>query len=261
MQAKYPLGYPRPEYAALAALLLLPGPGPAVAQDVGWRGTALRRARSRPAGEEVRRLTTTNIGEIGGQGSRITSAAETTVNAVPVCAAEGIRPNHRFSGNLANPDLDPALPPTRVRRPMRPYLVRCRRGRRMRAATGQWLRDRSHRHGAPGPGRLVRPGSTPRPQRRSRTRPPTSPTAARRQARCKPIGDAVTGEALTEVTIEMIETTEVPVVGKSVKVREEVVVRRECTSRVATVRDTVRRDKIEVTRSDEKRRAIASGRK
>jgi stress response protein YsnF len=79
--------------------------------------------------------------------------------------------------------------------------------------------------------------------------------------RRKPIGDAVTGEALTEVTIEMIETTEVPVVGKSVKVREEVVVRRERTSRVATVRDTVRRDKIEVTRSDEKRRAIASGRK
>ena len=79
--------------------------------------------------------------------------------------------------------------------------------------------------------------------------------------RRKPIGDAVTGEALTEVTIEMIETTEVPVVGKSVKVREEVVVRRERTSRVATVRDTVRRDKIEVTRSDEKPRAIASGRK
>jgi hypothetical protein len=43
--------------------------------------------------------------------------------------------------------------------------------------------------------------------------------------------------------------TEVPVVGKSVKIREEVVVRQERTSRVATVRDTVRRDKIEVTRS------------
>jgi stress response protein YsnF len=78
--------------------------------------------------------------------------------------------------------------------------------------------------------------------------------------RRKPITDAVTGEALTEVTIEMIETTEVPVVGKSVKVREEVVVRRERTSRVETVRDTVRRDKIEVTRSDQRRRALASGR-
>jgi hypothetical protein len=78
--------------------------------------------------------------------------------------------------------------------------------------------------------------------------------------RRKPVTDAVTGETLTEVTIEMIETTEVPVVGKSVKVREEVVVRRERTSRVETVRDTVRRDKIEVTRSDQKRRALASSR-
>ena len=78
--------------------------------------------------------------------------------------------------------------------------------------------------------------------------------------RRKPVTDAVTGEALTEVTIEMIETTEVPVVGKSVKVREEVVVRRERTSRVETVRDTVRRDKIEVTRSNQKRRALVSGR-
>jgi Domain of unknown function (DUF2382)/Hemerythrin HHE cation binding domain len=78
--------------------------------------------------------------------------------------------------------------------------------------------------------------------------------------RRKPVTDAVTGETLTEVTIEMIETTEVPVVGKSIKVREEVVVRRERTSRVETVRDTVRRDKIEVRRSDQKRRALASGR-
>jgi stress response protein YsnF len=52
----------------------------------------------------------------------------------------------------------------------------------------------------------------------------------------------------------MIETSEVPVVGKGVKVREEVVVRRERTSRVETVRDTVRRDEIEITRSDENQR-------
>ena len=54
---------------------------------------------------------------------------------------------------------------------------------------------------------------------------------------------------------------------KSVKVREEVVVRRERTQRIETVRDTVRRDEIEVTRSDENlrsgrtRTAIASSRK
>ncbi len=85
--------------------------------------------------------------------------------------------------------------------------------------------------------------------------------------RRKPVTDAVSGETLTEITIEMIETTERPVVGKSVKVREEVVVRRERTQRIETVRDTVRRDEIEVTHSDENHRsgktrpAIASSRK
>jgi len=85
--------------------------------------------------------------------------------------------------------------------------------------------------------------------------------------RRKPVTDAATGETLTEVTVEMIETSEVPVVGKGVKVREEVVVRRERTSRVETVRDTVRRDEIEITRSDEnqrsgrKRPALANNRK
>lgn len=85
--------------------------------------------------------------------------------------------------------------------------------------------------------------------------------------RRKPVTDAVTGDTLTEVTIEMIETSERPVVGKSVKVREEVVVRRERTQRMETVRDTVRRGEIEVTHSDENHRsgkmrsAIASSRK
>jgi uncharacterized protein (TIGR02271 family) len=85
--------------------------------------------------------------------------------------------------------------------------------------------------------------------------------------RRKPVSDAATGETLTELTIEMIESSEVPVVGKSVKVREEVVVRRERTSRVETVRDTVRRDEIEIEqsgeneRTDRKRPALASSRK
>jgi uncharacterized protein (TIGR02271 family) len=85
--------------------------------------------------------------------------------------------------------------------------------------------------------------------------------------RRKPVTDAATGETLTELTIEMIATSEVPVVGKSVKVREEVVVRRERTSRVETVRDTVRRDEIEIEQSGEiersgrKRPALASSRK
>jgi len=67
--------------------------------------------------------------------------------------------------------------------------------------------------------------------------------------RRKPVTDAVTGETLTELTVEMIETSEVPVVGKRVAIREEVVVRRERTRRVETVRDTVRRDEVEIGRS------------
>jgi Domain of unknown function (DUF2382)/Hemerythrin HHE cation binding domain len=84
--------------------------------------------------------------------------------------------------------------------------------------------------------------------------------------RRKPVTDAVTGETLTEVTVEMIETSEVPLVAKGVRVREEIVVRRERTRRVETVRDTVRRDEIEIGRSDngrapKKRPALADSRK
>jgi stress response protein YsnF len=68
------------------------------------------------------------------------------------------------------------------------------------------------------------------------------------------------------VTVEMIETSEVPVAAKGVRVREEIVVRRERTRRVETVRDTVRRDEIEIGRSDngrapKKRPALADSRK
>jgi uncharacterized protein DUF2382/hemerythrin HHE cation binding domain-containing protein len=84
--------------------------------------------------------------------------------------------------------------------------------------------------------------------------------------RRRPVTDAVTGETLTEVTVEMIETSEVPLVAKGVRVREEIVVRRERTRRVETVRDTVRRDEIEIGRSNneraaKKRPALADSRK
>ncbi len=56
-----------------------------------------------------------------------------------------------------------------------------------------------------------------------------------------------------------------PLVAKGVKVREEVVVRRERTKRVETVRDTVRRDEIEVSNvadvSGVRRAALAYDRK
>ena len=68
--------------------------------------------------------------------------------------------------------------------------------------------------------------------------------------RRKPATDAVTGETFTEITVEMIETAEVPVVAKGVRVKEEVVIRKERTERVTTVRDTVRRHEVEIERSD-----------
>lgn len=71
--------------------------------------------------------------------------------------------------------------------------------------------------------------------------------------RRRPVSDKVTGEILTEVTVEVIETEEVPTVGKRMRLREEVVVRTERTQRVETVRDTVRRDEVEIEQASPKR--------
>ena len=83
--------------------------------------------------------------------------------------------------------------------------------------------------------------------------------------RRRPVTDQATGETLTELTVEMVETSEVPLVAKGVRVREEVVVRRERTKRVETVRDTIRRDEVEISnaggRSGNKRAALAYSRK
>ena len=82
--------------------------------------------------------------------------------------------------------------------------------------------------------------------------------------RRRPVTDASTGETLTELTVEMIETSEVPLVAKGVRVREEVVVRRERTKRVETVRDTIRREEVEISTANERtgnRRVVALSRK
>ncbi|MER2266912.1 DUF2382 domain-containing protein [Methylobacterium oxalidis] len=83
--------------------------------------------------------------------------------------------------------------------------------------------------------------------------------------RRRPVTDQATGETLTELTVEMVETSEVPLVAKGVRVREEVVVRRERTKRVETVRDTIRRDEVEISnasgRSSNRRAALADSRK
>jgi uncharacterized protein (TIGR02271 family) len=52
--------------------------------------------------------------------------------------------------------------------------------------------------------------------------------------------------AFEERTVEVSETEEVPVVRKNAHVTEEVVVRREDTERKETVRDTVRREDVEI---------------
>ncbi len=71
--------------------------------------------------------------------------------------------------------------------------------------------------------------------------------------RRRPVSDKVSGEILTEVTVEVIETEEVPTVNKRMRLREEVVVRTERTQRVETVRDTVRRDEVEIEQAGQKR--------
>jgi hypothetical protein len=53
-------------------------------------------------------------------------------------------------------------------------------------------------------------------------------------------------DVLTEITVEMVDMNEVPVVSKSVHMVEEVLLRKEVTARVETIRDTVRRDMLEI---------------
>ena len=65
--------------------------------------------------------------------------------------------------------------------------------------------------------------------------------------RRKPTAATATASGiLTESTIEMSDSFEVVEVWKSVRVTEEVVLRREATVRIETVQDTVRRDEVTV---------------
>jgi uncharacterized protein (TIGR02271 family) len=65
----------------------------------------------------------------------------------------------------------------------------------------------------------------------------------------------VPGQAFEERLVEVRETEEVPVVAKTARVVEEVAIRKEETERTETVRDTVRREEVEVT--DEKGRPVS----
>ena len=74
--------------------------------------------------------------------------------------------------------------------------------------------------------------------------------------RRRPRIDKTSGEMLTELTVEVVETDEVPVIGKTVRVKEEVVVRRERTEHVETVRDTVRHGEVEIEQSPARQAAL-----
>jgi len=69
--------------------------------------------------------------------------------------------------------------------------------------------------------------------------------------RRQPVETAVPGgSAFEERVVEVHETEEVPVVQKTARVVEEVAVRREATDRTETVKDTVRREEVEVNSSN-----------
>jgi len=76
--------------------------------------------------------------------------------------------------------------------------------------------------------------------------------------RRRPVAEKTNGETLTEITVEVTETDEVPVVGKTVRLKEEVVVRTERTERIETVRGTVRRHELEVEHANKRRASLRS---
>ena len=59
-------------------------------------------------------------------------------------------------------------------------------------------------------------------------------------------GRPVSGADFSEKTIEMTQTAEEAVVAKTARVKEEISLRKEATERVETVRDTVRREDVEI---------------
>ena len=73
----------------------------------------------------------------------------------------------------------------------------------------------------------------------------------------RPITDA----DFTDKVVEMTETSEEAVVSKAARVREEVVIHKEATERTETVRDTVRREDVEITKEPgvERSTGVASG--
>jgi uncharacterized protein (TIGR02271 family) len=70
--------------------------------------------------------------------------------------------------------------------------------------------------------------------------------------RRRPVETSAAGHTFEERTVEVHETEEVPEVEKTARVTEEVTIRKEATERTETVRDTVRREEVDVTGNDGK---------
>jgi uncharacterized protein (TIGR02271 family) len=63
-------------------------------------------------------------------------------------------------------------------------------------------------------------------------------------------GDTRATADFTERTIEVTETDEEAVVGKTARVKEEVVIRKDASERVETIHETVRREDVEITKDN-----------
>ena len=66
----------------------------------------------------------------------------------------------------------------------------------------------------------------------------------------RPVSAEATTTAFTDQVIEMSQSDEEAVVGKTARVAEEVVLRKVGTDRIETVHDTVRREEVEITHDD-----------
>ncbi len=73
-------------------------------------------------------------------------------------------------------------------------------------------------------------------------------------------GTKSTEAAFTDRTIEVAESDEEAVVGKTAHVTEEVVVNKQATERTETVRDTVRHEEVEITKDGTPERAAGTAR-
>lgn len=104
-------------------------------------------------------------------------------------------------------------------------------------------------------------GGTTRIRRRVVSRPVEQEVVLRDEKvvveRRAPAGDGSGPDVLTETVVEMSDSRQVPNVWKSLHVAEEVVLRKEVTERTEKVRETLRRDVIEVEHPRVARKAEA----